>query len=95
MELGSIVSGKIESNSVYAGNPARKIMTLEEYYEKKQKNNLENVQEIYNNFLNRNKKNPPRNIFVEYISTFVKSYENLTNEERALIERTRSFEKNL
>lgn len=31
---GSVVSGHIEDNSVYAGNPARKICTIEEYYEK-------------------------------------------------------------
>ena len=31
---GSIVSGKIESNSVYAGNPAKKICSLDEYKEK-------------------------------------------------------------
>jgi len=29
---GSVVSGLIEPNSVYAGNPARKIMSLEQYY---------------------------------------------------------------
>lgn len=34
---GSIVSGKVESNSVYAGNPAKKICTLEEHYEKLKK----------------------------------------------------------
>lgn len=27
----SVVSGNVDSNSVYAGNPARKLMTLEEY----------------------------------------------------------------
>ncbi|MCQ2548471.1 MAG: acyltransferase [Lachnospiraceae bacterium] len=31
---GSVVSGQVESNSVYAGNPARKIYTLDQYYEK-------------------------------------------------------------
>ena len=31
---GSIVRGKIESNSVYAGNPAKKICTLDEYRKK-------------------------------------------------------------
>ena len=29
---GSIVSGKLEGDSVYAGNPAKKICSLEEYY---------------------------------------------------------------
>ena len=32
---GAVCSGTIESDSVYAGNPARKIMTIEEYYEKR------------------------------------------------------------
>ena len=35
---GSVVHGKLESNSVYAGNPARKISTLETYTEKIWKN---------------------------------------------------------
>lgn len=31
---GSVVSGKVESDSVYAGNPARKVCTLDEHFEK-------------------------------------------------------------
>lgn len=31
---GSVVSGKIESNSVYAGNPAKRICSLSDHYEK-------------------------------------------------------------
>lgn len=31
---GSIVSGEVESNSVYAGNPARKVCSLEQHYQK-------------------------------------------------------------
>lgn len=31
---GSVVTGKIEANSVYAGNPAKKICSLEEHYKK-------------------------------------------------------------
>lgn len=33
---GSVVRGCLESNSVYAGVPAKKIMSLESYYQKKQ-----------------------------------------------------------
>ena len=32
---GSVVKGRIESNSVYAGIPAKKIMSLDDYYKKK------------------------------------------------------------
>ncbi|MCD7855847.1 MAG: hypothetical protein LUG66_09595 [Clostridiales bacterium] len=31
---GSVVSGNIESDSVYAGNPARKVCSLDAFYEK-------------------------------------------------------------
>lgn len=34
---GSVVSGRIEKNSVYAGNPARKICSLEEHYQRLQR----------------------------------------------------------
>lgn len=37
---GSIVTKSCESNSVYAGNPARKIMTLEECYQKRKERNI-------------------------------------------------------
>ncbi|MFR3186376.1 MAG: acyltransferase [Ruminococcus sp.] len=37
---GSIVSGKLEGNAVYAGNPAHKIMSIEDYYEKRKKKQL-------------------------------------------------------
>ncbi len=52
---GSVVNGKVDSNSVYAGNPAVKIHTLDEHY-KKIKDDFENsalitvkrLQEKYN-----------------------------------------------
>ena len=30
--VGTVVSGTIESDSVYAGNPARKLMMIDEFY---------------------------------------------------------------
>lgn len=43
---GAIVGGKLEPNSVYAGNPARRLMSIEEFYEK-QKNRQINDAVIY------------------------------------------------
>jgi len=43
---GSVVSGKIPSNTVYAGVPARLICTLDEYYEKR-KNKTVNEAKLY------------------------------------------------
>lgn len=43
---GSVVTSDCESNSVYAGNPARKIMTLEEFYYKKKKRSSLEAEEV-------------------------------------------------
>ena len=40
---GSVVTRDIPSNEVWGGNPARKIMTLDEYYQKKQKQSKQEV----------------------------------------------------
>lgn len=53
---GSIVTGTIESNSVYAGNPAKKICTIDEYY-LKLKENYEKSAYIYLTAINDNGKN--------------------------------------
>ena len=37
----AVVSGNVDSNSVYAGNPARKIMSLEEFKNKRVKRQLD------------------------------------------------------
>lgn len=46
---GSVVSGRVESNSVYAGNPAKKICSLEEHYDRL-KNSFDNSAK---NFIDR------------------------------------------
>ena len=38
---GSVVTGNCEDNGVYAGNPARKIMDIEEYFLKRKSAQLE------------------------------------------------------
>ncbi len=48
---GSVVSGKIEADSVYAGNPARKIMSLEDYFEKCKKRYIPGAKEYAANFV--------------------------------------------
>lgn len=50
---GAVCSGTIESDSVYAGNPARKIMTIEEYYEKCKKRYVPGAKEYVSNFEKR------------------------------------------
>lgn len=43
---GSVVTKDCESNSVYAGNPARRIMSLEDFYEKRKHASLEEAKAI-------------------------------------------------
>ena len=63
---GSIMSGKVESNSVYAGNPACKIMSLAGYMEKRKKRELEDAKEISRNYYERFQKKPPQEILPAY-----------------------------
>ncbi|WP_085681144.1 acyltransferase [Limosilactobacillus reuteri] len=46
----SLVSGKIESNSVYAGIPAKRIMSLEKYKEKRAERQLEEALNYVKNY---------------------------------------------
>lgn len=43
---GSVITCDCESNSVYAGNPARKLMTLDDYYKKKKGKCIHEAREI-------------------------------------------------
>ncbi|MEI3222849.1 MAG: acyltransferase [Gemmiger sp.] len=45
---GSVVTKDCDSNSVYAGVPAKKIMSLEDFYHKRKKVAAERIQEIEN-----------------------------------------------
>ena len=38
---GSVVSGHLEGNAVYAGNPARRILSIDEYYQKRKSKQIE------------------------------------------------------
>lgn len=53
---GSIVSWEIKKDSVYAGNPAKKIMDIEEFYQKRKKRQLDEVITIVKNIESRKKK---------------------------------------
>lgn len=55
---GSVVSGSVESDSVYAGNPARKIMTIEDYYHKCEARYLAGAKEYVRTFEKQNKRLP-------------------------------------
>ena len=67
---GSIVSGNLEGNAVYAGNPARKIMSIEDYYEKRKKKQLEEAMHYVKCYKERFGCNPPIDKLDEYFYLF-------------------------
>lgn len=66
----AVVSGVIENNSVYAGNPAKKICSIEEYYLKRKTAQYKEAAEIFNEYMKRYDKIPPEIIFHEYFMLF-------------------------
>ncbi|MCT3411523.1 acyltransferase [Lactobacillus helveticus] len=66
----SVVSGRVDSNSVYAGNPARKLMTLEAYRDKREKCQLNEAVEYVLEYKKRFKTYPPEEKMDEYFFLF-------------------------
>lgn len=66
----SVVKGKIEDNSVYAGNPARRLMTLEEYYEKRKSRQLKEALNFVEAYKRIGGGYPPEEELNEYFYLF-------------------------
>ena len=67
---GSVVTGDCESNSVYAGNPARRIMSIDEYREKRVKAQFEEARKLVTTYYDRFGTYPPEEILREYFMLF-------------------------
>lgn len=74
----SLVNKDIPSGWVAAGNPAKPIMTVEDYYKKRSSVQLEEATELYRCYVERMGKEPPVEVFDEFFWLFQ------TREERAL-----------
>lgn len=74
---GSVVSGFIESNSVYAGNPAKKLMTITEYTKKVADHQVDDAFNIFFEYYKRNQCEPPKELFHEYFYLFTSASEAL------------------
>ncbi len=68
----SVCSGKIDENSVYAGNPAKKIMTLEEYYLKRKTKQKQEACAFVKDYYNRFHEFPSEDLLSEYFFLFTK-----------------------
>lgn len=76
---GSVVSGKIPSNCVVAGAPAKQIMTLDEYWERRQKKQYEEASTIVKEYYKRYGVVPPKEKLPAYFFLF-EPRENFDNE---------------
>ncbi len=67
---GSVVTKDCEANSVYAGNPAKKIMTLEEYYDKRKSLQFQEAKTLALRYYEVFGKKPSEDVFSEYFMLF-------------------------
>lgn len=67
---GSVVTKDCEKNSVYAGVPARKIMDIDTFFEKRKKKQLEEARNLAVKYYERYGCKPPKTIFHEYFMLF-------------------------
>ena len=67
---GSVVTGDCEPGSVYAGNPARKIMTIGQYLEKREAAQFREARTMAWIYREKFGKMPPMDVFNEYFMLF-------------------------
>ncbi len=83
---GSVVSGNILSNSVYVGNPAKRIMSIEEFYNKMLGRQCKDIVTIFNTITASNRKVEEKDFF-EYFYKFV-PYKDLLSNHLSQINKT-------
>jgi maltose O-acetyltransferase len=70
---GSVVSGYCKANSVYAGVPAKRIMSIEELIEKREKRQLVEAKQMQAYYEKRFGKKPDIRLFESYFPLFTSS----------------------
>ena len=73
----SLVNKDIPDNTVYAGNPAKYITSIGEYYEKCKASQISQAKCVYDNYVRVYEKEPPQEIFNEFFWLFHKRDEQL------------------
>ena len=76
----SLVNKNLDSNGVYAGNPIRFIMSLDEYYEKRKSEQLSEAIELVQEYYKRYNKIPCKSLLREYFWLFENRKEPLIDE---------------
>lgn len=71
----AVVNKDIPDNTVYAGNPAKFIMTVEDYYKKRQGEYIEEAKELAVSYYQRFNEKPPLELFHEFFPIFLERNE--------------------
>ena len=74
---GSLVNKDIPDNCVAAGNPARVIMSIDDYYESRKKAQLGEALVLYENYVKAFGKEPPIEVFDEFSFLFMRKEDEL------------------
>ncbi len=91
---GSVVTRECEDNSVYAGNPAKRIMSIEEFYSKRQALQFSEAKQMAITYKERFSVQPPKEVFSEYFMLFSKLDDAVNCEKfRRQMETSMNFEK--
>ncbi len=75
----SLVNKDCLGSGVYAGNPVRFIMTLDEYHEKRKSKQISEAKELVLEYYKRYNKIPEKELLREYFWLFEDNYDNLNN----------------
>lgn len=67
---GAVVSGEVESDSVYSGNPAKKLMSLEDFYKKRLNKQVDEAVEFVREYKKRYGRYPEEEQMKEYFFLF-------------------------
>lgn len=67
---GSVVTSNCDHNSVYAGVPAKRIMSVDEYYKKRERAQFDEAKKLAVEYFNRYGSRPEKEVFHEYFMLF-------------------------
>lgn len=76
---GSVVTKDIPSNTVAVGNPAKVIMTIEEFYKKRKNEYEEDAKVLAKEYYKQNGSIPPKELFRDYFPIFMNEEESIKN----------------
>ncbi|NJE45753.1 acyltransferase [Massilimicrobiota sp. SW1139] len=88
----STVSGIVESDSVYAGSPAKKIMSIEEYYQKRIAKQIDEAYDLFDSYFTSFNKVPRKEEFDEFFFLFEDRKEELIKEFKLKMELINNYE---